>query len=140
MDSISEPAAATLIVTRGRCRRARAFGDQSRANTSQLASDEKAAEGCVVNQFCSLEWLVKLTTSSSCPTGCNPSGCSASKERKLEVLEVCRKYGLLMFEGESRSGVFIVYKASGFCEIANAHLDFADDPYCAPPTTSTKLI
>ncbi|CAD6590091.1 MAG: hypothetical protein TREMPRED_005618 [Tremellales sp. Tagirdzhanova-0007] len=65
----------------------------------------------------------------SCPTGCNPSGCSASKERKLEVLEVCRKYGLLMFEGESRSGVFIVYKASGFCEIANAHLDFADDPY-----------
>ncbi|RXK35822.1 tryptophan aminotransferase [Tremella mesenterica] len=32
------------------------------------------------------------------PTGCNPSGCSASRERKLEVLEVCRKYNLLMIE------------------------------------------
>ncbi|KAK4685239.1 tryptophan aminotransferase, partial [Tremellales sp. Uapishka_1] len=36
----------------------------------------------------------------STPTGCNPSGCSASKERKLAVLQVCKKYGLLMFEDD----------------------------------------
>lgn len=33
------------------------------------------------------------------PIGSNPSGCSASKERKLEVLKVCKKYDVLIFEG-----------------------------------------
>ncbi|OCF56309.1 tryptophan aminotransferase [Kwoniella mangroviensis CBS 10435] len=34
------------------------------------------------------------------PTGSNPSGCSAPRERKLEVLEVCKKYNVLIFEGD----------------------------------------
>lgn len=36
----------------------------------------------------------------STPVGCNPSGCSASKQRKLDVLAVMKKYDLLMMEGE----------------------------------------
>lgn len=36
----------------------------------------------------------------STPVGCNPSGCSSSKERKKEVLAVMKKYDLLMMEGE----------------------------------------
>lgn len=36
----------------------------------------------------------------STPVGCNPSGCSASKQRKLDVLNVMKKYDLLMMEGE----------------------------------------
>ncbi|GFZ47143.1 hypothetical protein JCM24511_04886 [Saitozyma sp. JCM 24511] len=36
----------------------------------------------------------------STPTGCNPSGCSASRERKLAVLEVCKKYDILIFEDD----------------------------------------
>jgi tryptophan aminotransferase len=46
---------------------------------------------------------VVLIQCSSTPTGCNPSGCSASRERKLAVLEVCKKYDILIFEGESRA-------------------------------------
>ncbi|KAL7421057.1 hypothetical protein Q5752_003941 [Cryptotrichosporon argae] len=34
------------------------------------------------------------------PVGCNPSGCSASRERKLEVLAVAKKYDLLIFEDD----------------------------------------
>ncbi|WVF65403.1 hypothetical protein IAT40_000130 [Kwoniella sp. CBS 6097] len=34
------------------------------------------------------------------PTGSNPSGCSQPRERKLEVLEVCKKYGVLIFEDD----------------------------------------
>ncbi|WWD06909.1 hypothetical protein V865_005006 [Kwoniella europaea PYCC6329] len=34
------------------------------------------------------------------PTGSNPSGCSAPRERKLEVLEVCKKYNVLIFEDD----------------------------------------
>ncbi|ADV23053.1 tryptophan aminotransferase [Cryptococcus gattii Ru294] len=34
------------------------------------------------------------------PIGSNPSGCSASKERKLEVLKVCKKYDVLIFEDD----------------------------------------
>ncbi|CAK9781634.1 unnamed protein product [Cutaneotrichosporon oleaginosum] len=34
----------------------------------------------------------------STPVGCNPSGCSASKQRKLDVLAVMKKYDLLMME------------------------------------------
>jgi len=34
------------------------------------------------------------------PTGCNPSGCSHSVEKKLAILKVCKKYELLILEGE----------------------------------------
>ncbi|WWD21180.1 hypothetical protein CI109_105664 [Kwoniella shandongensis] len=34
------------------------------------------------------------------PVGTNPSGCSATKERKLAVLEVCKKYDVLIFEDD----------------------------------------
>ncbi|WVQ63748.1 uncharacterized protein L199_001901 [Kwoniella botswanensis] len=34
------------------------------------------------------------------PTGSNPSGCSAPRERKLEVLEVCKKYNVMIFEDD----------------------------------------
>ncbi|OCF35708.1 tryptophan aminotransferase [Kwoniella heveanensis BCC8398] len=34
------------------------------------------------------------------PTGSNPSGCSQPRERKLEVLEVCKKNGILIFEDD----------------------------------------
>ncbi|WWC91053.1 uncharacterized protein L201_005994 [Kwoniella dendrophila CBS 6074] len=34
------------------------------------------------------------------PTGSNPSGCSAPRERKLEVLEVCKKYNVFIFEDD----------------------------------------
>jgi len=34
------------------------------------------------------------------PTGCNPSGCSSSRERKLAVLGVCKKYDILIFEDD----------------------------------------
>ncbi|WVQ81374.1 hypothetical protein IAT38_003498 [Cryptococcus sp. DSM 104549] len=34
------------------------------------------------------------------PVGSNPSGCSAPRERKLEVLAVCKKYGVLVFEDD----------------------------------------
>lgn len=33
------------------------------------------------------------------PIGCNPSGCSASRERKLEILEICKRYDILIIEG-----------------------------------------
>ncbi|WRT69201.1 uncharacterized protein IL334_006185 [Kwoniella shivajii] len=34
------------------------------------------------------------------PIGSNPSGCSASRARKLEVLQVCKKYNVLIFEDD----------------------------------------
>ncbi|WWC63874.1 uncharacterized protein I303_106479 [Kwoniella dejecticola CBS 10117] len=34
------------------------------------------------------------------PVGNNPSGCSAPRERKLEILEVCKKYNVLIFEDD----------------------------------------
>ncbi|ORX39311.1 pyridoxal phosphate-dependent transferase [Kockovaella imperatae] len=34
------------------------------------------------------------------PIGCNPSGCSHSLERRLEVLKLCKKYGLLILEDD----------------------------------------
>lgn len=37
----------------------------------------------------------------STPVGCNPSGCSSSAQRKLDVLQVMKKHDLLMMEGES---------------------------------------
>lgn len=36
----------------------------------------------------------------STPVGCNPSGCSSSAQRKLDVLQVMKKHNLLMMEGE----------------------------------------
>ncbi|ODO06131.1 tryptophan aminotransferase [Cryptococcus wingfieldii CBS 7118] len=36
----------------------------------------------------------------SSPVGSNPSGCSAPRERKLEILKVCKKYGILIFEDD----------------------------------------
>ena len=38
--------------------------------------------------------------SSTNPIGCNPSGCSASRERKLEILEICKRYDVLIIEGK----------------------------------------
>jgi len=51
------------------------------------------------------------------PTGCNPSGCSHSLERKLAVLKVCKKYELLIMEGEPRHTTMKISL-------------MADDPYC----------
>ncbi|RSH83598.1 uncharacterized protein EHS24_007286 [Apiotrichum porosum] len=36
----------------------------------------------------------------STPVGCNPSGCSASPQRKLDVLQVMQKHNLLMMEDD----------------------------------------
>lgn len=36
----------------------------------------------------------------STPVGCNPSGCSSSAQRKLDVLKVMKKYDLLMMEDD----------------------------------------
>ncbi|KAL1407665.1 hypothetical protein Q8F55_007098 [Vanrija albida] len=36
----------------------------------------------------------------STPVGCNPSGCSASAQRKRDVLQVMKKYDLLMMEDD----------------------------------------
>lgn len=56
------------------------------------------------------------------PVGCNPSGCSHSLERKRAVLEVCKKYNLLIMEGE-----YIILVKCSF----RADNDFVtDDPYC----------
>lgn len=35
------------------------------------------------------------------PIGCNPSGCSASRERKLQILQICKRYDILIIEGTS---------------------------------------
>ncbi|WVR08942.1 hypothetical protein IAU60_006001 [Kwoniella sp. DSM 27419] len=34
------------------------------------------------------------------PTGSNPSGCSQSRERKLEILKICKEYNVLIFEDD----------------------------------------
>lgn len=34
------------------------------------------------------------------PVGCNPSGCSASRQRKLDVLAVCKKHNILIIEDD----------------------------------------
>lgn len=34
------------------------------------------------------------------PVGSNPTGCSASKERKLEILKICSKHGILILEDD----------------------------------------
>jgi tryptophan aminotransferase len=34
------------------------------------------------------------------PIGCNPSGCSAGRERKLAILKICKQYDILIIEGE----------------------------------------
>lgn len=39
--------------------------------------------------------------SSTNPIGCNPSGCSAGRERKLAILEIAKKYDILIIEGVS---------------------------------------
>ena len=36
------------------------------------------------------------------PIGCNPSGCSHSVQRRMDVLILCRKHGLLIVEGTFR--------------------------------------
>jgi hypothetical protein len=64
--------------------------------------------------------MAVLTRPSVNPVGCNPSGCSHSKERKLAVLEICKKYNLLILEGASGSLTRPVCLAA----------DLPDDPYC----------
>ncbi|WVO15334.1 hypothetical protein L204_102990 [Cryptococcus depauperatus] len=34
------------------------------------------------------------------PVGSNPTGCSVPRQRKLQVLQVCRKYGIMIFEDD----------------------------------------
>ena len=37
---------------------------------------------------------------STVPVGSNPTGCSASKERKLEILRICSKHEILIIEDD----------------------------------------
>jgi DNA-binding transcriptional MocR family regulator len=37
---------------------------------------------------------------STVPVGSNPTGCSSSVERKLEVLQICKEYGILILEDD----------------------------------------
>lgn len=41
----------------------------------------------------------------STPVGCNPSGCSSSAQRKLDVLAVMKRHDLLMMEGRFARGI-----------------------------------
>ena len=116
---------------RGRRGRARTVGSQSRANPIGMVDRKAAAQGCLVRHTC-LEAIPALMRNSSCPTGCNPSGCSASKERKLEVLKVCKKYDLLIFEGElscNPSTPDAQPGSAGWPRLTNDPL-VSDDPYC----------
>ena len=56
------------------------------------------------------------------PVGGNPSGCSATVERKLEVLKLCAKYDLLIIEGALivRSAV-LIYRRSILLPVHRPH-------------------